>query len=317
MKRLVLPLWAFLAGLIARPAVCGTTAGSEISVLPVPTSALPAEAARRLVDTMGLQFWQIDLPPPSTTEYVSATLEVCANGTRSGMMAFGLKPHQNKLLLARSRAGDALGHKWFTINDEEVGSGYLEQDATLKPDTRCSWTASAVVEPDGSVKLMRSNYMGSDGSAKVVEVFLRLQQRSVPLANDSISAILASLAQVNDVDQLSAWNALEQRVEALSIPPNSKPEAIAERRHSITLLRLQIIDKAWGAIDSVFATTKAFFNVPPPMGGGIAGMDPAFIKDPAQRAAYESAIAQNNEKIKRLNAAAELRRSAGNWSGAL
>jgi hypothetical protein len=53
---------------------------------------------------------------------------------------------------------------------------------------------------------------------------------------------------------------------------------------------------------------KPFINVPPPIGSGVsAGADPALIKDPAKRAAYEAALRANQERANAYNLQRRLR----------
>ncbi|HXE41758.1 MAG TPA: hypothetical protein VN516_01945, partial [Candidatus Baltobacteraceae bacterium] len=86
-------------------------------------------------------------------------------------------------------------------------------------------------------------------------------------------------------------------------------------------LRLQLkvllaLEKARDAhFDPKSPTNTAYINLIPPLpdsNGMIypSGVDPNAIKDPKARKAYEDAIAENNERIKRLNREIALSRGA-------
>jgi hypothetical protein len=86
-------------------------------------------------------------------------------------------------------------------------------------------------------------------------------------------------------------------------------------RERKTRLWLEAWRRVAGSIDPNFNFDNLpSLNVPlPPSTGLPAGVEPGSIKDPAQRAAYEEAIAQNSAKIKRYNEQHWLKQNASGF----
>ncbi|HEX8615121.1 MAG TPA: hypothetical protein VF800_27880 [Telluria sp.] len=101
----------------------------------------------------------------------------------------------------------------------------------------------------------------------------------------------------HDVKALS--NAITQMLRIEDVIAPLPPVAPARDKFDLWLSIFDAIDSELAP--DIDATTRAQLSVvPPPETGLPAGVSPASIKDPAQRAAYEAALAANDERNRRI-----------------
>jgi hypothetical protein len=130
--------------------------------------------------------------------------------------------------------------------------------------------------------------------ARTIQSACQLAVNTYPLSKDSqlIAARMAELALTKPQPPAPA-----QTVDLLSfVRPSIAPDA--QTRHRFTALWIEAWTRIEAVVDPNFdPRDKPLRNVPPPLGGHRAGIDPKEIEDARERATYEEALTENQRKV--------------------